>query len=479
MEFTDNGVNNMLNHSRDMSFNRGFLKEDALQSMRDELEHRDGGYQKPPKTIHEHRMVGEAPRDFSKQEILDGLISSAEQMPSALTYCNLGRYYWKAFHNGEKALLWLKKAAGHNDPDAKELIAEIERATREHGSERQSGDTLSKAPLSNRVEQTTMPRNEGSNMARGFRQTIFQEDYNSLEKPNAAMGACYQVAVVVHDVLEGLLAAVVEHINEQLDQVLDGEIDYSGVGYEFRNAFECYCWIEKGVAQPDLFWPKYDGPSIIERAVTDAISELDLRDTEILIAWYWPELDFGRDKKGVNIVDLKDTDVFGALIPFVLNVVKRQVGFTSDYVLKRISEKRKEVQGQRDRDFEYDDEDGYILCVMQDICDACPGNALLTRALGFVEQFLDKSLPDDAEPCMFTISYRNNGESNYYSFDLNEDSLSIYSGGVLQSDCGSDTYGNEVFRLDAYSHADIDHYNLSDEIIELINMGAEISDDDI
>lgn len=88
-------------------------------------------------------------------------------------------------------------------------------------------------------------------------------------------------------------------------------------------------------------------------------------------------------------------------------------------------------------------------------------------------------MPDDAEPCMFTISYRNNGESNYYSFDLNEDSLSIYSGGVVQSDCGSDTYGNEVFRLDAYSHADIDHYNLSDEIIELINMGAEISDDDI
>ena len=28
-------------------------------------------------------------------------------------------------------------------------------------------------------------------------------------------------------------------------------------------------------------------------------------------------------------------------------------------------------------------------------------------------------------------------------------------------------------------NADIDHYNLSDEIIELINMGAEISDEDI
>ena len=168
---------------------------------------------------------------------------------------------------------------------------------------------------------------------------------------------------------------------------------------------------------------------IIERAVTDAISELDLRDTEILIAWYWPELDFGRDRKGVNIVDLKDTDVFVALIPFVLNVVERQVGFTSDYVLKRIFEKRKEVQEQRNCDFEYDDEDGYILCVIQDICDACPGNALLTRALDFVEQSVDKSLPDDAEPCMFTISYRNNEESNYYSFDLNEDSLSIYSGG--------------------------------------------------
>ena len=68
----------MLNHSRDMSFNRGFLKEDTLQSMRDELAHRDGGYQKPPKTIHEHRMVGEAPRDFSKEEILHILDMAAE-----------------------------------------------------------------------------------------------------------------------------------------------------------------------------------------------------------------------------------------------------------------------------------------------------------------------------------------------------------------------------------------------------------------
>ena len=51
--------------------------------------------------------------------------------------------------------------------------------------------------------------------------------------------------------------------------------------------------------------------------------------------------------------------------------------------------------------------------------------------------------------------------------------------GIAQSDCGSDSYGKEVFRLNAYSHAHIDHYNLSDEIIELINMGAEITDDNV
>ena len=120
----------MLNHSRDMSFNRGFLKEDALQSMRDELAHRDGGYQKPPKTIHEHRMVGEAPRDFSKQEILDGLIATASNSMLPIAYCNLGRYYWQEFHDAVNALWWLRKAADSNFPDAIELIGEIQNAER-------------------------------------------------------------------------------------------------------------------------------------------------------------------------------------------------------------------------------------------------------------------------------------------------------------------------------------------------------------
>ena len=118
-----------LNHSRDMSFRNGFVSDNSLQSMRDDLAHRDGGYQKPPKTIHEHKTVVEAPKDFSKEELLEGLISSAKQCPLAITYCNLGRYYWREFHDSENALLWLKKAAEYNEPDAKELIAEIMRVT--------------------------------------------------------------------------------------------------------------------------------------------------------------------------------------------------------------------------------------------------------------------------------------------------------------------------------------------------------------
>ena len=46
-----------LNHSRDMSFHHGFVSDNSLESMRDDLAHRGGGYQKPPKTIHEHRTV--------------------------------------------------------------------------------------------------------------------------------------------------------------------------------------------------------------------------------------------------------------------------------------------------------------------------------------------------------------------------------------------------------------------------------------
>ena len=141
---------NKLNHSRDISFHNGFVSDDSLDSMRDDLAHRDGGYQKPPKTIHEHRTVGEAPREFSKDELLDGLISSAKQMPSALTYCNLGRYYWKAFHDGENALLWLSKAVDYNDPDAKELIDEITRAMHDDADEQRAEGSLPKVLLDNR-----------------------------------------------------------------------------------------------------------------------------------------------------------------------------------------------------------------------------------------------------------------------------------------------------------------------------------------
>ena len=58
-----------LNHSRDLSYHHGFVSDDSLQSMRDDLAHRDGGYQKAGKTIHEHRPIGEAPREFSKDEL--------------------------------------------------------------------------------------------------------------------------------------------------------------------------------------------------------------------------------------------------------------------------------------------------------------------------------------------------------------------------------------------------------------------------
>ena len=308
-------------------------------------------------------------------------------------------------------------------------------------------------------------------------QNVFQEDYNTHEKPNIATGPCYQVALLVHDVLEGALAAIVEHINESFESILDDQLDYSGVGYRFRNAFECVSWLEHGAYQPDLFWLKLDVWPKVERAVTDAVSTIDVRDTEILIAWYWSELDFGRDKRGVIITALKDADVFTSLVPFLMNIVKEQMKSTCEFVAGQIEVKRKELEQQeeqRRREFEYDDEDGYILCVLQDLCDACPGNAVLEKAVSYVERFLDKDLPDDAEPCRFTISYRNNGESNYFSFDLDEDSLSIYSGGYDQSDCGGDSYGSEVFRLNAYSHADIESYNLADEILELIHFGAEI-----
>ena len=74
-----------------------------------------------------------------------------------------------------------------------------------------------------------------------------------------------------------------------------------------------------------------------------------------------------------------------------------------------------------------------------------------------------------------TIIYRNNGENQYVSFELSSKSMAISTGGYAQLDAGGDSYGNEVWRLDAYEHAD-GSCGVVPEALELINLGGEIKE---
>lgn len=81
----------------------------------------------PPKVVHAHKLFGQngEVKDFTKDELLQGLLSSARTMPSALTFYNVGQFYWYQMGDRENALNWLGKAAVYNNRDAIDLIRKI------------------------------------------------------------------------------------------------------------------------------------------------------------------------------------------------------------------------------------------------------------------------------------------------------------------------------------------------------------------
>ena len=114
---------NKLNHSRDMSFHNGFVSDDSLESMRDDLAHRDSGYQKAGKTVHAHTPIKEAPREFTADELFATRIWAARSGNVQFQFL-VGEEYARR-GNLERARHFLGKAASKGWPGAVEELAKL------------------------------------------------------------------------------------------------------------------------------------------------------------------------------------------------------------------------------------------------------------------------------------------------------------------------------------------------------------------
>ena len=270
--------------------------------------------------------------------------------------------------------------------------------------------------------------------------------------------ACYQIAAVEDGLLCGLVGKIVARLEENCKRILGDEFDRTEVGYAFRDAFECASWLKYGCRQEWLFKPCVDVDLAILQSVREALDAArGSAELKVILAWHWHEIE--RDKKSSDLIvaQMSDEEVQEHLAPYMEDCVRGQMRKASEFADKQIELRREELERERkerEAKFEYDPEDGYIEYALGEINDRFPGHPEIEKALQFAHDFFNKELDEDADSCGFTITYRNNGESSCIEFDLSVDRLSIYEGGYAQSDCGGDSYGSEVWSIEAYAHAE-------------------------
>ena len=94
-----------------------------VEGLRDDLYGRHNPVSRPGKTIHPHKPVGEAPREFTSDELFATMVEAAKngdcqrQFLAGLGYAKRG--------DMKNAKYWLKKAADRNWPEAREKFDEL------------------------------------------------------------------------------------------------------------------------------------------------------------------------------------------------------------------------------------------------------------------------------------------------------------------------------------------------------------------
>ena len=295
---------------------------------------------------------------------------------------------------------------------------------------------------------------------------------------NVGAWPCYQIAAVADGLLCGLVGKIVARLVEICKQLLRDELDRTEVGYAFRNAFECASWLKYGCRQEWLFKPCVD----VDRAIVQSVREmLDAArgnaELKVILAWHWHEIELDKESKGLIVAQMSDEEVQKCLTPYLEDCVRERMCKASESVDRQIKLRREELEcerKEREAKFEYDPEDGYIEYALGEINDRFPGHPEIEEALQFAHDFFNKELDVDADSCGFTITYRNNGESSNIVFDLSVDRLSISEGGYVRFDCGGDSYGSEVWSIEAYASAEgcCDAVSVA---CDLLALGGEIT----
>lgn len=305
---------------------------------------------------------------------------------------------------------------------------------------------------------------------------LHPEDFDTFLKLGFHEGPSYQLSALVGGVLKGMLCEIVRAVSQKCEMITKGGWDYSDTGYEFRNGFECASWLENASRQEIMFAPeinvRQEVRSAIEGVLAGPENEVGKR---LVLAWYWHDLKHDNDEKKMLVTELTSDEVSRIIAPLLHQFVEEQMEATSKFVNAQIEVEREEAERIRKGKFEYADDDYYLLCALEELHDSHPDNEIISKAFKFADRFMSKELTDEDESLEVTIIYRDNGESRYVSFELSPESMAISTGGYAQSDAGGDSYSNEVWRLDAYEHAE-GCCDVIPEALELISMGGEVKE---
>ena len=247
---------------------------------------------------------------------------------------------------------------------------------------------------------------------------LFPEDYERIINMSSYDGPCWQISHLASFVLKGILSKVVSRLNEQCGQILEDDWDYSDCGYEFRNGFECVCWLKHDCAQGHLFGHKLDIGEEIESAVRHVLAtESDHLALRLILAWYWTDEALDKCMQTMPVTGLNDNEIEEILVPFFISYIDEQMAHTSSYVDKQIALWRIETERLRKAKFEYNDEDYYCENVLSELYDESLGNKLIEKTLAYAKKFMAKELTDEDSSNGFTLVYRDGGECCYAEFD--------------------------------------------------------------
>lgn len=289
-------------------------------------------------------------------------------------------------------------------------------------------------------------------------------DCDTFLKPSHWAISCSQIDDVATAVLRGWLIEVVESINSQWGEIMERECgwNYAEAGYAFRNGFESACWFMNDFSRIE---------AIVLSSAKAVLHGKERVERCFVLAWLWHEVERVGLRSERVVARMSDDEVIGYLVPLLAARVKMQMTETRQYVCAEVEKCKKK--------FEYDeDDDSYCEYVLSEIDAARPNNELIKKALEFVRKFTSRELTAEDGGFVLSISTHDDGGCRYVQFELFEDALSISTGGSVWAEgVGGDSHGDEVWRLDPYCHADSAREDVVSLAVDLLGMGAEISEE--